>query len=151
MSISKEEMIQSIYKKYGVMMPDSAKEREIIDAYAGKYSKVEVVNIAKRGKPEKFARAELSTLTRSDIKKFIKKYRKKVVPTGLSRKTLEDILLGKLNVEKLSEKELMIFGKSGRSSITSGVGLYTGIVPGMKKKMKRKDLDRGKKIARRFI
>ena len=31
MALSKEEMIQSIYKRYGVMFPDTAKEKDIIE------------------------------------------------------------------------------------------------------------------------
>ncbi|MBN2016291.1 hypothetical protein JW766_05685 [Candidatus Dojkabacteria bacterium] len=150
MAISKQEMISSIYKRYGILFQTETKEKDLLDVYAGKYTLVEVVNIAKRGKPDKFNASDLSTISTNELRRLAVKYSKRTIPPSISRKTVIDILLKKINPDKLPEEELQVFGKKGRSSLTNAVDMYAGWIPKIKRKLKDKDIHRGKREARRY-
>lgn len=150
MGISKEEMINSIHKRYGVRFRKDTKEKKLLKIFSGKYHRVEVLNIYKRGKARKFAKGDLSVLSNSELRRFIDKYKKKAPPSGISRKTTESILLGKLNVEKLSDKELLKFAKLSNKAFLRGIKLYVGWLPKLKDKLREKVLNEGKRIARRY-
>ena len=150
MALSKEELIQGIYRKYGLRFNSRSDEKLLIDVLAGKYHRAEVVNLSKGRKASKFQRSDLSQIPTKDIKRLAEKYSKRAIPVGVSREVVIDILLKKLSVDKLSDQELMAFGKSGRNALTGAVDLYAGWIPKVKRKVKEKDLIRGKKIARRY-
>ena len=63
---------------------------------------------------------------------------------------VNNILLGKLDPDKLSDEELTMFGKAGRGALSGAVGLYTGWIPKVKKHLDKGDLKRGKREARRY-
>jgi hypothetical protein len=150
MSFSKSEIIDSIYKKYGVRFPETAKERDVLDAFAGKYHRLEVLNIAKRGKPGKFERHDLGSISTGDLKRLAQKYSKVTLPAGLNRDLIIQVLLKKLNPDKLSDKELATFGKKARSSLTGAAALYGGWIPKVRKKIKEGDVGRGRREAGRY-
>lgn len=145
MSLSKEEMIQSIHKRYRVLFSTDTKEKDIINAFTGKYHKVEVINIAKRGNADKFDRADLKSVSVNDLRRLAVKYSKRTLPPEISRNLIIDILLGKLKVDKLSDEELRLFGKKGRSTLVRSIDMYGGWIPKVKEKLDKKDLKRGKK------
>jgi len=63
---------------------------------------------------------------------------------------LISILLGKVKVDKLSEKDLAKFGKKDRSILANTVAMYAGWIPKVEKKLKEKDVKRGKKSAKKY-
>lgn len=150
MGISKKEMISSIHKRYGVRFSKDTKEKKLLKIFSRKYHRVEVLNIYKRGKADEFTKSDLSSLSTSELRRFIKKYKKKAPPPGISRESTESILLGKLNVEKLSDRELLKFAKLSSKSFLKGIKLYAGWLPKLKDKLRNKILSEGKRIARRY-
>jgi len=150
MTLSKPELIASIYKKYNIRFPESTDLKALLDIYLSKYHFLEVLNIQKRGKPDKFDRSDLRSVSLNDIKRFVKKYVKKPLPPNLPRNLVIDILLGKLDPDKLSDEELSIFGKAGRNAVSGAIGLYAGWIPKVKKQLEKGDLKRGKREARRY-
>ncbi|MBU0976483.1 MAG: hypothetical protein ABIE03_07235 [Patescibacteria group bacterium] len=150
MALTKEEMIQQIYKQYGVKFPNDKDEKLLSKIMSGKYTRAEVLNIYEGRKYNKFSKQSLSRVSIDEMRRLVYKYKKKSVPSGVSRDVVESILLGKLNPDKLSERDLMAFGKMGRSSLTGAVGLYAGWVPKVGKKMREKDIERGKKVAAKY-
>lgn len=150
MAITKEEMINSIYKRYGIRFPLITKEKVLLDVYAGKYHFLEVLNLAKRGKADKFDRTDMRSTPLNDLKRLAQKYSKVTLPPNLERKLVIDILLKKLDPKKMSEKELKIFGKSGRSVLTDSLSLYGGWIPKVRKKLEKDDVKRGKREVKRY-
>ncbi|MDD3647188.1 MAG: hypothetical protein PHS44_01650 [Candidatus Dojkabacteria bacterium] len=150
MALTKEEMILEIYKKYGVRFSFDKDEKMLSKIMSGKYTKAEVMNLYEGRKHDKFSKQSLARLTTDEIRRLIYKYKKKSIPSGVSREIVESILLGKLNPDKLSERDLLAFGKFGRSPIAGAVGLYAGWIPKVGKKVREKDLERGKKVARKY-
>jgi len=149
-NFSKQELIASIYKKYNIRFPESTTDKVLLDIYFSKYHFLEVLNIRKRGKKDKFERSDLRSVSLNDIKRFVKKYVKKPLPPNLPRNLVIDVLLGKLDPEKLSDEDLKKFGKAGRNSLTGAAGLYAGWIPKVKKHLEKGDLKRGKREARRY-
>jgi len=150
MSISKQEMIDSIFKRYGVRFGIETKEKDLINIFAGKYSRVEVVNKFKRGDFGKFDEHDINFVSTGDLSRLVSKYRKRPVPPGASRELVIKILLKKLNPDKLSDKELTLFGKMARGGLVGGLSLYGGLIPGVKKSVEQGDIERGKKEVRRY-
>lgn len=150
MSLSREELINSIYKKYGVRFDKSTSEKTLLEVFSGKYHRVEVLNIAKRGKASKFDKSDLRTISTNDLKRLAHKYSKSTIPSGLPREVIEQILLKKLNPNKLSDDVLRKFGKSKRGSLTNAAGLYGGMIPKVRKKLADDDLKRGREAVKNF-
>ena len=150
MNLSKQELIAFIYKKYNIRFSEITDDKVLLDIYLSKYHFLEVLNIQKRGKPDKFERSDLRSVSLNDIKRFVKKYVKKPLPLNLPRNLVIDIRLGKLDPDKLSDDDLAIFGKAGRNAVTGAVGLYAGWIPKVKKHLEKGDLRRGKREAGRY-
>ncbi len=150
MSISKEEMINSVYKKYGVRFFPNTGEKILLDVYSGKYHVLEVKNLAKRGKVSKFGLEDMRSVSTDDLRRLAQKYAKVTLPPNLPRSLIINILLKKLDAKKLSDKELEIFGRSGRSTLTDAISLYGGLIPGVRRKIKKRDIKRGKKEVKKF-
>ena len=150
MSLSKEELIREVYIKYKVLFPKLTDERVLLDVLASKYHRAEVVNLSKGKRANDFDKGTLNRLSSADLKKMIKKHSGRTVPVGVSREIMIDILLGKLKAEKMSDEDLIKFGKRGRNSLVRAKDLYIGWVPKVKRKIREEDLKRGKKEVKKY-
>jgi len=150
MDLSKEELIQEICKRYGIMFPKDSQEEDLMNIIYGSYHKVEVINILKRGKAGKFHQFDLVSVSTSDLKKLAIKYSKRTLPENLSRDNIIKILLKKLDSKKLSENDLKKFGRKARSPLVGGINLYAGWIPFIKRRINEGDIQRGKREVKRY-
>jgi len=150
MALSKEEMINSIYKRFKVIFDSGTDEKVLIDVLAGKYSRPEVINLAKGRNAREFTERDLRAVPTNNLKRLAEKYSKRAIPTGVSRQVIMDILLKRVNVDKVLERDLRLFGKKARSTVTGAIDLYAGWIPKLKKSIKEKDIERGKRAIKSY-
>jgi hypothetical protein len=148
-NIPLEEKINTIGKKYGVK-PIHIKESIIDDILKHNYHRLEVINIVKRGKPDKFAYEDMSLFSTDDLRNLAGKYTKRIIPSELSRNAIVDILLGRMKVEKLSDNDLKTIGRTERATLTNSLDLYAGWIPKVHRFIKKGDLDQGKSQAKYY-
>ncbi len=138
------EIVEKVQKRFGV----SIDEKKVSVAYLegilqGKYSKIEALNIIRRGNPKKFSKSELGIVSNSELRRLAQKYINRPIPGKISRNSLELMITGKCTASKLSERELEAIGNLEGSSI----GAVANFIKGGKGEMRKKRVELGKRRA----
>jgi len=145
---AKQLKIKQIKSKYSIDFPEDTKDSTLDDVLKGKYHRIEVYNLSQRRAASQCSPSSLGRFSPNQLREYAEKQAKRKLPKGLDKKLLINIILKRFNVSRLSDKEIERIGKKERSTASQAVGLYTGWVPFVGKKLRKKDLERGKKVAK---
>ena len=148
--ITKKEMIQNIYKCYGILLPEKTEEKILLDVLSGKFNSIEISNIAKHGKADKYDAETLKSIPINDLRKIAFKQSRRIIPPEASRDILIKIITKKLNSKKMTDQELMMFGKHSQSPVLGALKLYGGFIPKVKRVINKKDLQKGKRVVKYY-
>ena len=136
----KEQKLESIFKKYGVLLPETTPEPWINEGAYGKFESIEVNNIFKGRKPWEFERDSLNLQKIDVLQRLVEKYTKKKFPKGLSYDLFRSFLLFDFNITKVSKDDMNKIADTFTTVMEMTAKMWVGFIPQVKNEVYNRDI-----------